>query len=224
MRILIAEDDEKVLKFVLKGFKEQGIVAEGVRDGREAYFRATQEQYDCIVLDIMMPHWSGLEVLAEMRKKNLRTPVLFLTAKDAVGDRVTGLEAGADDYLTKPFAFSELLARVRALTRRGQSKPASEFAVGDLSLDPVKRRVIRAGRPVELTPKEFMLLQFMMERAGEAVTRTTLTEQVWGYDFDTMTNVIDVHIRKLREKIDEPFDRPLIHTLRGVGYILEDRR
>lgn len=223
MRILIAEDDEKVLSFVLKGFKEQGITAEGVRDGREAYFRATQETYDCLVLDIMMPHWSGLEVLSQIRKKGILTPVLFLTARDAVGDRVKGLEAGADDYLAKPFAFSELLARVRALARRGQGQAAAELTVADLTLDPVRRRVTRAGRAIELTPKEFALLQFLMEREGEAVTRTALTEQVWGYDFDSMTNVIDVHIRRLREKMDEPFKRPLIHTLRGVGYLLEDR-
>ena len=171
----------------------------------------------------MLPNLDGYEILKQLRAKGKQTPVIFLTAKDTVEDRVQGLELGADDYLVKPFAFSELLARVRALIRRGKDQEIAGFEVADLTLDAVKRVVTRAEKIINLTPKEFILLQYLMEHTGEVVTRTMLSENVWGYHFDSMTNVIDVHITNLRKKIDTKDVEPLLHTLRGVGYILEDR-
>ncbi|MCP4649705.1 MAG: heavy metal response regulator transcription factor [PVC group bacterium] len=223
MRILVIEDEEKVLSFIRKGFKEHGFCVDTATDGREGFFLATSETYDCIVLDIMLPNLDGYEVLNHIREKGKNTPVLFLTAKDTVDDRVKGLEAGADDYLVKPFAFSELLARVRALIRRGKEQEITFFQVSDLTLDAVKRVVKRGNKIIDLTPKEFVLLQYLMERKGEVVTRTMLSENVWGYHFDSMTNVIDVHITNLRKKVDVPNAKPLIYTLRGVGYVLEER-
>ena len=223
MRILVVEDEEKVLSFIKKGFKEHGFCVDAATDGREGFFLATSEGYDCIVLDIMLPNLDGYEILKQLRAKGKQTPVIFLTAKDTVEDRVQGLELGADDYLVKPFAFSELLARVRALIRRGKDQEIAGFEVADLTLDAVKRVVTRAEKIINLTPKEFILLQYLMEHTGEVVTRTMLSENVWGYHFDSMTNVIDVHITNLRKKIDTKDVEPLLHTLRGVGYILEDR-
>lgn len=223
MRILVVEDEEKVLRFIRKGFKEHGFCVDTATEGREGFFLATSEQYDCIILDIMLPNLNGYEVLAHIRGKGKKTPVLFLTAKDTVDDRVKGLEAGADDYLVKPFAFSELLARVRALMRRGSPGEVTTFSAAELTLDSVKRQVKCKGKTLELTPKEFTLLQYLMERKGEVVTRTMLSENVWGYHFDSMTNVIDVHITNLRKKIEETGAKPLIHTLRGVGYVLKEK-
>ena len=223
MRILVVEDEAKVLSFIRKGFQEHGFCVDTATDGREGYFLSTSEEYDCIVLDIMLPSLDGYEVLKQLRSKGKQTPVIFLTAKDTVDDRVQGLELGADDYLVKPFAFSELLARVRALIRRGKDQESTIFQVSDLMLDSAKRVVKRAGKIITLTPKEFILLQYLMEHTKEVVTRTMLSENVWGYHFDSMTNVIDVHITNLRKKIDAGNVVPLLHTLRGVGYVLECR-
>ncbi|MFH1877278.1 MAG: response regulator transcription factor [Candidatus Omnitrophota bacterium] len=223
MRVLVVEDEVKVLSFLHKGFEEHGFCVDTAGDGREGFFLAASQKYDCIVLDIMLPKLNGYEVLQQIREKGIKAPVIFLTAKDTVDDRVKGLERGADDYLVKPFAFSELLARVRALIRRGKDREVTVFQEGDLSLDAARRVVKRGGRMIDLTPKEFTLLQYLMERKGEVVTRTMISENVWGYHFDSMSNVIDVHMTNLRKKVDGGFPRPLIHTLRGVGYVLEEK-
>lgn len=223
MRILVVEDELKVLNFVKKGFKEHGFAVDTAADGREAYFLAEGESYDCIVLDILLPKLNGYEVIERLRAKGIKTPVIFLSAKDAVEDRVRGLELGGDDYLTKPFAFSELMARVRALTRRKYDQEITRYTIDDLVIDVAKRTATRGGNRIELTPKEFTLLQFLAERQGEVVTRTMISAHVWGYDFDSMSNVIDVHMTNLRKKLEPPQSKPLIHTLRGVGYVLEAR-
>ncbi len=224
MKVLVIEDDVKVLNFLRRGFKEHGFCVDIAEDGKEGFFLAVSEQYDCIILDIMLPQLSGYEMLKELRGKGSKTPVIFLTAKDMVEDKVKGLEIGADDYMVKPFAFSELLARVRALARRGKIQEISRFQEADLTVDAAKRLVKRADQTIELTPKEFTLLQYLIEHKGEVVTRTMMSENVWGYYFDSMSNVIDVHMTNLRKKIDASGTNPLIHTLRGVGYILEERR
>lgn len=222
MRILVVEDEIKVLNFLKKGFKEHGICVDTASEGREGYFLAEGEDYDCIILDIMLPNLDGYEVISQLRKKGRNTPVIFLTAKDAVEDRVKGLESGADDYLVKPFAFSELLARVRALARRGKPQESSKLSISNLELD-IKKRVVRRNKKlIDLTPKEFTLLQYLMERKGEVVTRTMISENIWGYYFDSMSNVIDVHMTNLRKKVDPPGQKSLIHTIRGVGYVLEE--
>ncbi|MFH1415501.1 MAG: response regulator transcription factor [Elusimicrobiota bacterium] len=224
MRVLVVEDDEKVLSFLKKGFKEHGLSVDTASDGREGFFLAIDQKYDCIVLDIMMPNLDGYEVLRQLRERKNMTPVIFLTAKDTVQDRVRGLETGADDYLVKPFAFSELLARVRAVARRRKDEDITKFQVDDLMLDISKRLVVRKGEKISLTPTEFTLLHCLLERKGEVVTRTALLENVWGYDFDSTTNVIDVHMTNLRKKINEAGSEELIHTVRGVGYVLEKRK
>ncbi|MBI4431283.1 MAG: response regulator transcription factor [Candidatus Omnitrophica bacterium] len=223
MRILVVEDEKKVRDFVKKGFEEEGHCVDPAADGQEGYFLAEGEKYDCIVLDIMLPKLDGYEVARQLRAKGNKTPIIFLTAKDAVDDRVKGLELGADDYLVKPFAFSELSARVRALLRRGKDKELDVIEEGGLHVDLRKRVVRRDGKAIELTPREFSLLQYLIERKSEVVTRTMLAENVWGYHFDSGSNVIDVHINNLRKKIDGDFEKPLIHTIRGVGYVLEKR-
>ncbi len=224
MRVLVVEDEKQVLNFVKKGFKEHGFSVDTATDGREGFFLATGESYDCIVLDIMLPKLDGYEMIQQLRKKEIKTPVIFLTAKDTVEDKVKGLELGGDDYLVKPFSFSELLARVRALMRRGKEEKKAYYQEGNLVLDIAKRVVKRGKNIVELTPTEFTLLQYLLERKGEVVTRTMISENVWGYDFDSMTNVIDVHMTNLRKKIDTKGEKPLIHTLRGVGYVLEEKK
>ena len=224
MRVLVVEDETKVLSFVKKGFEEKGFCVDTSLDGQDAFFLAEGEDYDCIILDIMLPKLDGYEVLEKLRAKGIKTPVLFLTAKDTVDDRVKGLELGGDDYLVKPFAFSELFARVQALIRRGKGKETTRFEITDLVMNISKRVVTRGGKKIELTPKEFTLLQYLLERKGEVVTRTMLSQNVWGYHFDSMSNVIDVHINSLRKKVDLPGSKPLIHTLRGVGYVLEPRK
>jgi len=224
LKVLIVEDEKQVLNFVKKGFKEHGFCVDTAMDGREGFFLAAGENYDCIVLDIMLPKLDGYEMVQQLRNKQIKTPVIFLTAKDTVEDKVKGLELGGDDYLVKPFSFSELLARVKALTRRGKEERKTHYQEGNLVLDISKRVVKRGEKAISLTPTEFTLLQYLLKHKGEVVTRTMISENVWGYDFDSMTNVIDVHITNLRKKIDLEGEKPLIRTLRGVGYVLEDKK
>jgi len=222
LKVLVVEDEVKVRNFIERGFKERGVCVDTAADGQEAAFLAEGSHYDCIILDIMLPKLDGYELIARLRKKGNRTPVLFLTAKDTLEDKVRGFELGGDDYLVKPFSFAELFARVQALARRGRQEETGRLKAGGLEMDAAKRAVLRGAVKIELTPKEFALLQYLMERKGEVVTRTMLAENVWGYHFDSMSNVIDVHINGLRKKIDLPGGESLIHTLRGVGYVLEE--
>ncbi len=224
MKVLVVEDEKRVLNFVKKGFKEHGFCVDTAMDGREGFFLAAGENYDCIVLDIMLPKLDGYEMVQQLRSKEIKTPVIFLTAKDTVEDKVRGLELGGDDYLVKPFSFSELLARVKALMRRGKEERKTHYQEGNLVLDISKHVVERGKKAISLTPTEFTLLQYLLKHKGEVVTRTMISENVWGYDFDSMTNVIDVHITNLRKKIDLEGEKPLIRTLRGVGYVLEDKK
>ena len=222
MRILIVEDDPTVAGFVLKGLREAGHVVEHADNGRDGLFMAASETFDTIILDRMLPGGiDGIRLLETLRSQNNATPVLLLSAMAQVDERVAGLKAGGDDYLTKPFAFSELLARVEALTRRGKSDgPQTKLLVGDLEMDLLSRTVRRAGQKIDLQPREFRLLEYLMRHAGQVVTRTMLLEGVWDYHFDPQTNVIDVHVSRLRQKIDKPFPSSLIHTIRNAGYML----
>jgi two-component system OmpR family response regulator len=222
MRILVVEDDKDVAGFVVKGLREAGHVVEHTANGRDGLFLAASEQFDAIVLDRMLPGGvDGLRLLETLRSQGNATPVMFLSAMAQVDDRVRGLKAGGDDYMTKPFAFAELLARVEALTRRGRGEgPATKLAVSDLEMDLLSRSVKRAGQKVDLQPREFRLLEYLMRHAGQVVTRTMLLEGVWDYHFDPQTNVIDVHVSRLRQKVDKPFATPLIHTVRNAGYML----
>ncbi len=222
MKILIIEDEPKTVDYLRKGLSEAGFVVDAAQNGTDGLHLAETGEYALVILDVMMPGLDGWSVLRQLRLSK-ETPVLFLTAKDRVEDRVRGLEMGADDYLVKPFAFSELLARVRTLLRRGQPKMADVLRVADLELDPVRRRVHRGAQRVELTAKEFLLLHLLMQREGEVLSRTLIAEQVWDMNFDSDTNVVDVAVRRLRAKVDDPFPTKLIHTLRGVGYVLEYR-
>jgi two-component system OmpR family response regulator len=221
VHILLIEDDTEAAKFLVKGLRESGYSVDHAADGREGLFRATEGQYDLVVTDRMLPHLDGLTVIQLMRRKGISTPVLVLSALGSVDDRVRGLKAGGDDYLTKPFAFVELLARIEALTRRRSSvADATKLKVADLDFDLLARRVTRGGREIELTARELKLLEFLMRRAGQVVTRTMLLEGVWDLHFDPQSNLIDVHISRLRQAIDRGTDRPLIHTVRGSGYVL----
>ena len=222
MRILVVEDDKDVANFIVKGLKEAGHVVEHADNGRDGLFMAASEAFDAIVLDRMLPGGvDGLRLLETLRSQNNTTPVMFLSAMAQVDDRVRGLKAGGDDYMTKPFAFAELLARVEALTRRGKSEgPTTKLVVGDLEVELLSRSVKRAGQKIDLQPREFRLLEFLMRHAGQVVTRTMLLEGVWDYHFDPQTNVIDVHVSRLRQKVDKPFATPLIHTVRNAGYML----
>ena len=222
MRILVVEDDKDVAGFVIKGLREAGHVVEHADNGRDGLFMAASENFDAIVLDRMLPGGiDGLRLLETLRGQNNNTPVLFLSAMAQVDDRVRGLKAGGDDYLTKPFAFAELLARVEAMARRGKGEgPTTRLIVGDLEMDLLSRGVKRAGQRIDLQPREFRLLEFLMRHAAQVVTRTMLLEGVWDYHFDPQTNVIDVHVSRLRQKIDKPFATPLIHTVRNAGYML----
>jgi heavy metal response regulator len=221
MRILIIEDEDKVAEFIRKGLQQEGYAADAVRDGEEGAYQAENFDYDAVILDLMLPKLSGLEVLNRIRARHLNLPVLILTAKGSVEDKVTGLDNGANDYLVKPFAFAELSARVRALLRRG-SQESTALRLADLEMNTTTRVVTRAGRKIDLKPKEFSLLEFLLRNAGRTVTRTMIIEHVWDIHFDSVSNVVDVHINTLRNKIDRPFGTPLIHTVRGVGYILTD--
>ena len=222
MRILIVEDDRDVAAYVVKGLREAGHLAEHADNGRDGLFMAASEAFDAIILDRMLPGGiDGLRVLETLRGQDNRTPVLFLSAMAQVDDRVRGLKAGGDDYLTKPFSFAELLARVEALARRGRNAgPETQLTVGALEMDLLSRSVRREGRRIDLQPREFRLLEYLMRHAGQVVTRTMLLEGVWDYHFDPQTNVVDVHVSRLRQKIDKPFGTAMLHTVRSAGYML----
>lgn len=224
MHVLIIEDDKDVAAYIAKGLSESGYVADIAHTGTEGLTMGQSGQYDILIVDRMLPELEGLEVIAQLRKEGITTPVLILSALGEVDDRVEGLAAGGDDYLVKPYAFSELLARVQALTRRrsGDIQDQMVLEVSDLKLDRLKRKVTRGGQKINLQPREFRLLEYLMSNTGQVVTRTMLLEKVWEYHFDPQTNVIDVHISRLRSKIDKDFDVPLIHTERGAGYSLYD--
>jgi heavy metal response regulator len=218
--VLVVEDNPDMGPYLEQGLREHGFAVDLLADGNRGLDYAATGVYDLLILDRMLPGRDGLEILRELRRRELRTPVLFLTAKSAVSDRVEGLDAGADDYLVKPFSFAELLARIRVVLRRGPEIQPSVFHVADLSLDPATHCVERGGQRIELSAKQFALLHYLMRHAGQVVSRTMIQEHVWNYEFDGLTNVVDVHINRLRNKVDRGFERPLIHTLRGVGYVL----
>jgi two-component system copper resistance phosphate regulon response regulator CusR len=224
MKILVVEDEKKSAMNLEKGLTESGYEVDVAEQGDAGLRMARAGEYDLIILDVMLPHRDGWSILSELRKEGKHTPVLFLTARDTVEDRVKGLELGADDYLVKPFAFSELLARVKSVLRRNPQRQPELVKIGDLELDLFKQRAVRSGKKLDLTPKEFSLLSLLARRSGEVLSRNTIAEQVWDMTFDTDTNVVDVHVRRLRSKLDDPFDRKLIHTVRGVGYVLNEER
>ncbi len=223
MRILLIEDDEKVGSLIARGLREEGFVVDRARDGEEGLRMGLKEPYDTAIVDIMLPKLDGLSLIEELRRQRVNTPILILSAKRSVDDRVRGLQTGSDDYLTKPFAFSELLARVQALIRRTSavSEPNS-LAVGDLSIDLITRVVKRWDKEILLQPKEYALLEYLARNAGKVVSRTMIMEHVWDYNFDPMTNVVEARISKLRDKIDKDFDTKLLHTVWGAGYVLKE--
>ncbi|OZI47504.1 DNA-binding response regulator [Bordetella genomosp. 5] len=223
MRILVIEDELKLADYLHKGLSEQSHVVDLARDGVDGRHLAIEGDYDLVVLDVNLPGIDGFGVLAEMRARRADTPVLMLTARDKIEDRVRGLEGGADDYLVKPFAFSELLARVHALGRRGRSQEPTVLRLADLELDLVSRKAQRGGQRLDLTAKEFSLLSLLLRRQGQVLSRATLAEQVWDMNFDSDTNVIEVAVRRLRGKLDDPYAQRLLHTVRGMGYVLESR-
>ena len=218
MRILLIEDEKRLSHVIEKGLTESGYAVDKVFDGEEGLYLAESENYDIIILDVMLPKIDGITVCKELRKKHITTPILMLTAKTTVEDKVTGLDAGADDYLTKPFAFVELNSRLQALLRRSHKQPETTLTVDTLALDPIKHTVSREGKQIALTPKEFAILEYLMRHKDEVVTRTQITEHTWDYNFDSMSNVIDVFITSLRKKIDSNQKYKLIHTVHGVGY------
>lgn len=222
MRILVVEDEQKVASFIQKGLQEEGYAVDLALDGEEGLAMALDGVHDLVVLDIMLPKRDGLVVLGELRQRRIQTPVLLLTARDAVADRVTGLDTGADDYLVKPFAFDELLARIRALLRRRSGDRLALLTVANLTLDPATREVRRGGRKIELTPKEYALLEYLLRNKGRVLSRALIAQHVWDYAFDSTTNVIDVYINYLRKKVDVDFTPRLIHTVRGAGYVLRE--
>lgn len=222
MKILVVEDEPKAGDYLIKGLKESGYVADLARNGVGGLALALEHDYDLIVLDVMLPQMDGWAVLAKLRERK-HTPVLFLTARDDVADRVKGLELGADDYLVKPFAFAELLARIKTLLRRGPVREADTVRVADLEIDVLRRRVTRQARRIELTAKEFALLHLLAKRQGEVLSRTQIASMVWDMNFDSDTNVVGVAIRRLRAKIDDPYPVKLIQTVRGIGYLVEER-
>src|SRR5881296_2814212 len=222
MRALLVEDDDTIAGFVERGLREAGFAVDRFADGESGLAAALGQPYDVVIVDVMLPKRDGLSLIDEMRRRGKATPVLILSARRSVDDRVKGLQAGGDDYLTKPFAFAELLARVQALVRRATRSPEpTSLTVEDLTMDLLSRRVTRAGRPIELRPREFTLLEYLMRNCGKVVSKTMILSHVWEYSFDPQTNIVDVLVSRLREKIDRPFDKKLLQTVRGVGYVLE---
>ena len=223
MKLLVVEDERKTAAYLKRGLDENGFIVDVADNGEDGAHLAQTRLYDLIILDVLLPGCDGWSIVAELRRRAIATPVLFLTARDAVGDRVKGLELGADDYLVKPFAFSELVARIRSLLRRGPARQSPVLKLADLELDLNRHRATRAGQTLDLTPKEFQLLSLLLRRSGEVLSRTLIAEQVWDINFEGDSNVVEVHVRRLRAKVDEPFAAKLIHTVRGVGYVLEPR-
>ncbi len=225
MRILLVEDDNKISEFITKGLISAGFAVDHAGDGEQGLSMAMYEPYDVLVVDIMLPRRDGISLIKELRKKKVNTPVIILSARDRVEDRVRGLEAGADDYLTKPFAFTELLARIQALMRRaGGIVEATTLSCADLFMDLIKRQVNRAGEDIELQPLEFSLLEYLLRNKNRVVSKTMIMEHVWNYNFDPMTNVVEARVCRLRDKIDKGFPSKLIHTVRGVGYVLKEKK
>jgi two-component system OmpR family response regulator len=225
MRLLLIEDDRKIASFIIKGMKSAGFAVDHAGDGQTGYDMAVSEPYDAAIIDVMLPGLSGLAIVEKLRREKVKTPIIILSAKGAIDDRVRGLQAGSDDYLTKPFAFSELLARVQALLRRatGASEP-TRLKAGDLVMDLITRRVERAAQLIELQPLEFSLLEYLMRNQGRVVSKTMIMEHVWDYHFDPQSNVVEARISRLRDKVDRDFEPKLIRTVRGVGYVLEEDR
>jgi two-component system copper resistance phosphate regulon response regulator CusR len=221
MRILVVEDEKKTAAFLAKGLREAGFAVNVAPDGETGLEQARASKFDLLIVDIMLPHKDGWELVAELRRDRVRTPILFLTARDSVRDRVKGLELGADDYLVKPFAFAELLARVRSVLRRAPQRQTEHLRIDALEIDMRRHKATRSGVSLNLTPKEFLLLAHLVRSAGEVVSRAEIAEQVWDIGFKTDTNVVDVVVRRLRAKVDDPFKTKLIHTIRGVGYVLK---
>lgn len=223
MRLLLIEDDMKIASFILRGMNEAGFAIDHAKDGEDGLHMALTEPYDTIIIDLMLPKLDGLKIIEIMREQNIITPVIILSAKRALDDRIKGLQTGSDDYLTKPFAFTELLVRVQALIRRaGRVAEPSRLSVADLSMDMISHEVSRGGIPISLQPKEYTLLEFMMRNRGKVLSKTTIMEHVWDYNFDPKTNVVEARMCRLREKVDKGFDKKLIHTVFGVGYVLKE--
>ncbi|MDD3801416.1 response regulator transcription factor [Desulfuromonas thiophila] len=222
MKVLVVEDEKKVASFIKRGLEEEGFTVEIANNGEEGLEQAQNNRYDLILMDVMLPKMDGLAVIRELREKEINTPILCLTAKDSVDDIVAGLDSGSDDYLTKPFAFAELLARAKALVRRGVKDRGAEIFFADLRLDPVTHKVWRGEKEIDLTAKEYGLLEYFMRNPNQVLTRTMIAEHVWDYTFDSFTNIIDVYVNYLRKKIDKDFGKKLIHTIRGVGYVLKE--
>ena len=223
MRVLFVEDDRSIAHFVQKGLRENYFAVDLAYDGEEGLHFALNERYDLIILDIMLPKVDGIAILKSIRESGIETPVIFLTAKDGERDIVEGLNLGADDYVVKPFSINELLARTRAILRRAKAKRVTKLQVADLTMDLKTHKVLRGGKRIDLTPKEHALLEYLMENEGQILTRTMISESIWDYHFDSLTNVIDVHVYNLRNKIDRGFEPNLLHTIKGVGYVLERR-
>jgi two-component system, OmpR family, copper resistance phosphate regulon response regulator CusR len=221
VRILVIEDEKKTAGFVAKGLREAGFVVALAREGEAGIKSARRRRYDLLIVDVMLPKKDGWDVVTELRAAGIRTPVIFLTARDSVRDRVKGLELGADDYVVKPFAFPELLARIRSLLRRAPVEDTEQLQVDDLEIDTRRNRATRSGVALNLTPKEFLLLAHLARSAGEVISRRQIAEHVWDIDFNTETNVVDVVVRRLRAKVDDPFEKKLVHTIRGIGYVLK---